>query len=170
MAALKCSWRHWDYQRPRGLDDDQVDFEPPPHLSLGGLRSSGLLPPLPHRSVSEGGCLALPLLHLSESGGAGLPLPPPHLSVSGGACAEPSVPPRRNLGTYFPAAGAAAAPGSGPAGSSEDLEGPSTKRASLLIRSFSSSSRSLCLCFSAILSNFALCSASSFLRLSSSAF
>lgn len=115
-----------------------------------------------------------------------LPLPPlRQLSCGGGACTAVSAP-RRNLGTYFPGVGAGAAAeaaaagatatgsiGRDPPGRSEDLESPSVdlpSRDSRLILSFSSSSLSLCLCFSAISSSFALRSASSFLLLSASVY
>lgn len=74
-----------DQVRSRILEDDQVedDLEPPPEPNEEELRS-----------------------HLSPSGR--LPLLPQR-SASGGGAPVVSPPPRRNLGTYFPGAGAAAA-------------------------------------------------------------
>ena len=111
----------------------------------------------------------------------------PHRPDSGGGASGLEASLRRNFGTYFAgdvaaaAAAAAAAAGaavtgsrgrelgatSGRAGASPDLALP--KRLSFLSLSFSSNSRSLCLCFSAISSNLALRSASSFFLLSASA-
>ncbi|KAF3447827.1 hypothetical protein FNV43_RR08533 [Rhamnella rubrinervis] len=101
----------------------------------------------------------------------------------GGACPEPSAFCSRNLGTYFQEVGAAVvaaavaatADGAAGPGSTVRVEGISAAAADLpkspshLILSFSSASFSLCLCFSATSSNFALRSASSFLLLSASA-
>ena len=135
-------------------EDDHVEDDlGPPNVDL---RSS-----LRHLSPSG---LLLVLVHRSDSGGA--------------AGLAPSGLSRRNLGTYFPGVGAAAAAAgaavpvsNGRASGSEGLTEASVglpRRASLLCLSFSSSSSSLCLCFSAISANFAKRSASSFFLLSAS--
>lgn len=117
------------------------------------------------------------LRHLSPSGRLLLLF---QRSVSGGggaaaAAAAGSPPWRRCLGTYLPgfaaAAAAAGADSNGRAGGSAGLRTGSVglpNNASFLCLSFSSSSRSLCLCFSLISANFAKRSASSFFFLSAS--
>lgn len=153
------------------------------------LRTDAILPHL----CSQRSLVRSPLVE-DHVGLAPLLLPPPplrQLSCGGGACAGGGActavsAPRRNLGTYFPGVGAGAAAaaaaagataagsiGRDPPGRSEDLESPSVdlpSRDSRLILSFSSSSLSLCLCFSAISSSFTLRSASSFLLLSASVY